>query len=32
MDEQILTVQEFFTQWKGDYPQTDDVLFIGVKI
>ncbi len=32
MDEQILTVQEFFTQWKGDYPQTDDVLFVGIKI
>ncbi|MCF0190030.1 MAG: SpoIIE family protein phosphatase [Marinilabiliaceae bacterium] len=32
MDEQCLTVQELFTQWKGDYPQTDDVLFIGIKL
>ena len=32
MDEQGLTMQEFFTQWKGDYPQTDDVLFIGIMI
>lgn len=32
MDEQSLTVQELFTQWKGDYPQTDDVLFIGIKL
>ncbi|MCI5776757.1 MAG: SpoIIE family protein phosphatase [Bacteroidales bacterium] len=32
MDEQNLTTQEMFMQWKGDYPQTDDVLFIGVKV
>ena len=32
MDEQSLTIQELFTQWKADYPQTDDVLFIGIKI
>lgn len=32
MDEQCLTVQELFTQWKSDYPQTDDVLFIGIKL
>lgn len=32
MEEQCLTVQELFTQWKGDNPQTDDVLFIGLKI
>lgn len=32
MDEQGLTMQEFFTQWKGDYPQTDDVLFMGVML
>ena len=32
IEEQNLTTQEFFTQWKGDFPQTDDVLFVGVKI
>ena len=32
MDEQGLTMQDFFTQWKGDHPQTDDVLFMGIKI
>lgn len=32
VEEQNLTTQEFFTQWKGDFPQTDDVLFVGVKI
>lgn len=32
MDEQCLTVQELFTQWKADNPQIDDVLFIGIKI
>ncbi len=32
MDEQNITMQELFTQWKGDYPQIDDVLFIGIKI
>jgi len=32
MDEQGLTMQEFFTQWKGDFPQTDDVLFMGIMI
>lgn len=32
IDEQSLTIQELFTQWKGDYPQTDDVLFIGIKL
>ncbi|MBQ2322833.1 MAG: serine/threonine-protein phosphatase [Bacteroidales bacterium] len=32
MDEQNLTTQEMFMQWKGDYPQTDDVLFIGIKV
>lgn len=32
IDEQSLTIQELFTQWKGDYPQTDDVLFIGLKL
>ena len=32
MDEQSLTVQELFTQWKGDFPQIDDVLFIGIKV
>ena len=32
MEEQCLAVQELFTQWKGDNPQTDDVLFIGLKI
>lgn len=32
MDEQNLTIQEFFMQWKGDYPQTDDVLFVGVRV
>lgn len=30
MDEQSLTIQEFFVQWKGDYPQVDDVLFMGI--
>ncbi len=30
MDEQLLSIQELFMQWKGDYPQTDDVLFVGV--
>ncbi len=30
MDEQLLSIQELFTQWKGDFPQTDDVLFVGV--
>lgn len=32
MDEQCLTMQDFFTQWKGDYPQTDDVIFIGIMV
>ena len=32
MDEQSLTIQEFFIQWKGDFPQTDDVLFIGIEV
>lgn len=32
MDEQSLTVQEFFTQWKGDNAQIDDVLFLGIKL
>lgn len=32
MDEQCLTMQDFFTQWKGDYPQTDDVLFMGIMV
>lgn len=32
MDEQSLTMQELFMQWKGDYPQTDDVLFMGLKM
>ncbi|MCQ2227980.1 MAG: serine/threonine-protein phosphatase [Bacteroidales bacterium] len=32
MDEQCLTMQDFFTQWKGDNPQTDDVLFMGLMI
>lgn len=32
MDEQGLTMQDFFTQWKGDQPQTDDVLFMGIKV
>lgn len=32
IDEQSLTIQELFTQWKGDYPQIDDVLFIGIKL
>lgn len=32
MDEQNLTIQEFFMQWKGDYPQTDDVLFVGIRV
>ncbi|MDO4462814.1 MAG: SpoIIE family protein phosphatase [Bacteroidia bacterium] len=32
IDEQCLTIQELFTQWKGDYPQIDDVLFIGIKL
>lgn len=32
IDEQSLTIQELFTQWKGNYPQTDDVLFIGIKL
>ena len=31
MDEQNLTIQEIFVQWKGDLPQTDDVLFVGIK-
>ncbi len=32
MDEQCLTVQELFTQWKGEFPQIDDVLFMGIKV
>lgn len=32
MDEQSLTIQEFFVQWKGDYAQVDDVLFIGLMV
>lgn len=32
MDEQGLTMQEFFTQWKGDLAQTDDVLFVGIML
>ena len=32
MDEQNLTIQEIFVQWKGDLPQTDDVLFVGIKV
>ena len=32
MDQQSLTIQEAFTQWKGDYPQNDDVTFIGISV
>ena len=32
MDEQGLTIQELFMQWKADFPQVDDVLFIGIKL
>ena len=32
MDEQSLTMQELFMQWKGDFPQTDDVLFMGLRL
>lgn len=32
MDEQFLTIQEFFIQWKGDYPQTDDITFVGIEV
>lgn len=32
MDEQSLTMQELFMQWKGYYPQTDDVLFMGLRL
>lgn len=32
MDEQNLTIQEIFVQWKGDLPQTDDVLFVGIRV
>ncbi len=32
MDEQSLTMQELFTQWKGDNPQIDDVLLMGIRL
>ncbi len=32
MDQQSLTIQEAFTQWKGDYPQNDDVTFVGISV
>ena len=30
MDQQSLAIQEMFVQWKGDFPQTDDVTFVGL--
>lgn len=32
IDAQGLTIQELFVQWKGDMPQTDDVLFMGIRL
>ncbi|MDT8400719.1 MAG: SpoIIE family protein phosphatase [Bacteroidales bacterium] len=32
MDEQYARVNEYFDEWKGDYPQVDDVLLMGFKI
>ena len=32
MNEQENDLDELFKEWKGENPQTDDVLVIGVKI
>ncbi|NJO01361.1 MAG: hypothetical protein HC880_06450 [Bacteroidia bacterium] len=32
MAEQMNNLQEEFHYWKGNHPQTDDVLIIGVKL
>jgi ligand-binding sensor domain-containing protein/serine phosphatase RsbU (regulator of sigma subunit) len=32
MDEQYNAISEFYTQWKGDHEQVDDIIFMGVKI
>lgn len=32
MDQQSLAIQEMFVQWKGDFPQTDDVTFVGLSV
>jgi serine phosphatase RsbU (regulator of sigma subunit) len=32
MDEQKLVLKEKLKNWKGDHPQTDDVLIIGIKV
>lgn len=32
MDQQSLSIQEMFVQWKGDFPQTDDVTFVGLSV
>ncbi|MGM0666109.1 MAG: SpoIIE family protein phosphatase [Bacteroidota bacterium] len=32
MDEQYVKVSEYFDEWKGDYPQVDDVLLMAFKI
>lgn len=32
MDQQSLSILEMFVQWKGDFPQTDDVTFVGLSV
>ncbi len=32
MDEQGETVNRFYHEWKGDYDQVDDIIFMGVRV
>jgi hypothetical protein len=32
MNEQLKIIEQNFLKWKGDTPQIDDVLVLGVKI
>jgi ligand-binding sensor domain-containing protein/serine phosphatase RsbU (regulator of sigma subunit) len=32
MDEQKEVITKFFNDWKGDYEQVDDILFMGVRV
>ena len=32
MDDQKEAVSKFFNNWKGDYNQVDDIIFMGLKV
>ena len=32
MGAQSAQLEKEFTSWKGEYPQTDDILVIGIKV